>query len=139
MACRRAQSNSSSEFAAKLEIVQLLWEYGAKMNLKGGSRKETPLAVAVDSLMVDLVDFMLKNGSNPNSFDRDQRTPLHVACSIVVPSDDGTVADSSQAIARLLLLRGANFHARDARSRTPLIEAVCHRNEDLVLLLLEFG
>lgn len=82
---------------------------------------------------------MLKNGANPNSFDKDQRTPLHVACSVIVPNDDESVASYSQAIARLLLLRGANFQARDARSRTPLIEAVCHRNENLVLLLLEFG
>lgn len=57
VACRRGQGNTTMESRAKLEIVQLLWQYGAKINAKGGSRKETPLAVAVDSLMVYFLHF----------------------------------------------------------------------------------
>lgn len=60
--------------------------------------------------------------------DYDGRTCLHLA-----------VREAKLEVIKYLLLNGASVHARDRNDRSPLLEAVYARRDDVVQLLLETG
>merc|ERR1719163_267643 len=90
------------------------------------------LHAAVRSGRLQLVDYMLKKGFNPNLRDKAGRTPLHIAVDLV--RQGNSVA--SYQMARLgrddilprLLEAQADANARDAHGTTPLDAAVKYSN-----------
>ena len=83
------------------------------------------------SLQVEAVEFLLSNGANVNARNRENRTALH----LVSKSRNS----NNEKIFKLLIQKGANFHAQDQWWRTPLIEAVCSDNSEVVRWLLKAG
>ena len=86
--------------------------------------------LAVQSKKKDCVSVFLKSGLNVDTLDKDQNTPLILACSI----------NDNDEIVEFLLENGANINAKNINEITPLLEASRHINNIKVLkVLLKFG
>jgi len=108
----------------------------------------TPLGNAAKSGDAAQVQRLLDEGTDPNVRDKQGRTPLFWACSVVArhPAEDG--APDYVQVASLLLDRGATADAPDRTGRTPLLMAtagaaseygVIGADELIVRLLLAHG
>ena len=62
---------------------------------------------------MNIAELLLKNGANPDSYDKDGFTPLHLA-----------VFDSNLEKVKLLVKHGANMNIKDLEGLTPLMWAV---------------
>lgn len=76
--------------------------------------RETHLRSAASTNNVELLQFYLEKGTNPNAADHYNRTPLHLAA-----------AQGYQEIINLLLQYGADPNVRDRLGNTPLHLASC--------------
>ena len=99
-------------YNGKLEIVRALLSHGAGVNAKG-ILGQTALHLVLDGNRsgrdaIGVVRLLLENGADVNAQDSSE-TPLHLACNYGKP-----------AIARLLLIHGANANAVNIRRQTPL-------------------
>ena len=103
-----------------LGCLVLLLERGVDVNALSSSRK-TPLALAVG--VTGAVKLLLSHHADVNALSRGS-TPLHLA------SNNGCIHS-----ARLLLLAGANLHARDARGKTAADLAAAARKPRTVAFL----
>lgn len=59
---------------------------------------------------------------------QDNRTALHIACH-----------EGNTSVVHHLLLNGVSVHIRDRYDRTPLLEAVCTDNHEIINLLISCG
>lgn len=87
------------------ECLTLLLAKGADINA-GDNDGCSPLATAVSDGDIKTVEFLLRNGANVDTHDKNGRTPLHEA--------------NDAQITELLVQSGAGVNARDNRLRTPL-------------------
>jgi hypothetical protein len=101
------------------------------------------LHAAVRSGRLQIVDYMLKKGFNPNLRNKAGQTPLHIAVDLV--RQGNSVASYQMArlgrddiLPRLLEAR-ADTNVRDGKGSTPLDAAVKYSNEQTVELLVEAG
>ncbi|XP_037304830.2 ankyrin repeat and SOCS box protein 2-like isoform X1 [Pungitius pungitius] len=91
-------------------------------------KSQTALLLAAGRGNVSCVDFLLKNGANPNIYNKEGETPLFAACE--QPSED---------IVELLLRSGAQVNRCSLQGTSPLHEACRHGQLKLCRLLLEAG
>ena len=136
----------------KIEVVQLLFEAGANVNVKD-DRDRTPLHTILDisrskyRLSKDMAELLLGKGVDVNLKDKDGRTPLHLAAE----SADGDIVElllgkgakvdekddesgftalhraarfGNKNVAELLIARSADINAKDKQGHTPLYFAV---------------
>ena len=141
-----------------VEIVKLLIDHGADVNLKGEAWYG-PLHAAAMGGHVEVVKLLLDNGADVNIFHQDK--PLHFAAknghievaqillahgaSINAKGTDeysplGTAVSNLQVeMVKYLLSRGADVNAGAIYGCMPLYTAVSERNVELARLLLEHG
>ncbi|XP_046988448.1 ankyrin repeat domain-containing protein 54 [Schistocerca americana] len=93
-----------------------------------GPLNERKLRHACSTNNLDLVQALLDMGVNPNCYDDQRRSPLHLAAC-------RGYAD----VVKLLLDKGANPNQRDSLGNTPLHLAACTNNLSVVTLLLKAG
>ena len=155
-------------FRGKPEIVRLLLDHGARVNVKGYNG-EIPLHLVSqgdhESLVDDvrIAELLLERGTDVNAPDKSGWTPLHYASNNgkheiaqVLLSHDANVnaenylgetplrlaphfSQDNVRITQLLLDGGADVNAQDKRNRTPL-HAACHYGcFDIAQVLLNHG
>ncbi|XP_034942443.1 putative ankyrin repeat protein RF_0381 [Chelonus insularis] len=90
--------------------------------------RETPLHVAVDLNMSDIVDLLISNGANVNATNGLDQVPLHYAAK----SDNLNILYS-------LFNNQAKLDEQDSYGKTPLHYAVLNVNENAVDLLISNG
>ena len=109
----------------RVEIVKLLIDRGADVNLKGEAWYG-PLHAAAYGGHVEVVKLLLDNGADVNIFNHDK--PLHYA------AKNGHIE-----VAEMLIAHGADINARGMSKQTPLGTAVSNRQEEMVEYLLSKG
>jgi len=107
------------------EIVELLIERGADVNMKGEAWYG-PLHVASAGGYVDTVQLLLEHGADVNLFHHDK--PLHYA------AKHGHIE-----VAEMLLAHGAHLDAKGMDEQTPLGTAVSNGQVEMVKYLLSKG
>ena len=153
-----------------IDMARLLVKAGADVNRKYGSHGDTPLYAACqpdnisnDTARVEVIEFLLRAGADPDVASNDGETPLMLCLN--VPDGDipvltllryraGTeIRDKEGATAlfsavcnvdsrrtEILLEAESNPDARHGRdARTPLIHAVMHDSAQNVRALLRYG
>ncbi len=123
-----------------LEIVRLLIERGATVDIGKENGDRTPLLEAAGQGHVDVVKFLLSKGADVNARGKGL-TPLLLACAWgQLPA--GPPGDKTTTI-HILLENGADVNAQDESwlktGRTPLMYAVMQGNAALVQTLLGKG
>lgn len=88
----------------------------------------TLLNLASEYGQKEIVEFLIEKGSNVNTKNRAQKTPLHIACG-------GQYVD----IVRLLIKNKANVNTRCNYGTSPLIAAVSVGNFEIVKILINSG
>lgn len=91
-----------------------------------GSRKLTPLHIAVNHNNINVVKLLIAVGVNVNTPDINGETPLHAATFITLDPE----------IAKVLLGAGASVNAKDMRYYTPLHYAALYNNVNVIRILL---
>ena len=94
------------------EITTLI-NKGINLNKRAGMEYETPLMSALRCRKMNIAELLLKNGANPDSYDKDGFTQLHLA-----------VFDNNLEKVKLLVKHGANMNIKDLEGLTPLMWAV---------------
>lgn len=135
------------------EIVSLLIEKGADVDLESAFNGHTPLTLAVSQENKDAVLLLLKSGADPNKKSIKFGTPLGIAffavnremISLLIKNG----ADSSEIFliaaampkpdaAKFLLDNGADINC-ELSGQTPLISAICSSTKEMVLFLISNG
>ncbi|WP_338966784.1 ankyrin repeat domain-containing protein [Spiroplasma endosymbiont of Lonchoptera lutea] len=114
-------------FHGNLDIVKLLLENGANINLQNNNGNNA-LITAVENGHTDIVKLLLKNGADINHQNKFGITPLITAATY-----------GELDIMKLLLEKGANINHQNKFGITPLITAASHDKLEIVKLLLENG
>ncbi|XP_056450994.1 receptor-interacting serine/threonine-protein kinase 4 [Gadus chalcogrammus] len=113
---------------ANEEALKFLLLNNADPNLADG-RGSTPLHLATEKHLKPLAELLLnRRCTNVNAKDEDQHTALHCAAQ-----------NGDEAVARLLLERGAALNETDGQGRTPTYVACQHGQENVVRVLLSRG
>ena len=149
-------------FAAKrdetIDIVKLLLDYDADINLKGS---KFPLHVAAKEYCVAVLQLLIDRGADIEGADMFGRTALHLAAiwgnerSARLLIENGAaieaktllgeavlfsaVCSGSSSVVKLLLEKGANVEAIGSIGFTPLHEAARFGTADIARILLEYG
>lgn len=89
-----------------LELVKLLLQRGAKVNLPTKKGKSVPIHGACNSENPEIVRLLIAHGAKVSSKSADGQTPLH-RC-------------QNKAVAEVLIKYGASVNAKDANGYTPL-------------------
>lgn len=112
------------------EIVHLLLQHGARVNIGDGYPNYTPLCLAVSHGHATLVEMLLESGADVDArHEKDDLTALHRATS-------GANAD----IVQILLKRGANPNARGGQYHWTVLHRAASKNcAEIVQALLEHG
>lgn len=122
------------------EIVRLLVERGAVVDIGKDRDKRTPLIEAASNGYAEIVQYLIAAGADVNAVGRGL-TPLMAAC-VSGGIAFGSAGDKAKTI-RILLENGANVNVRDdswrQTGRTPLMYAVMQGDAALVQILLGKG
>jgi len=110
-----------------LEIVQMLLDAGAKVNVRSTS-KETPLMRLDQDATPELVSLLMRYGAKVNSADENGSTPLIHAAEYSTP-------EATQA----LIQAGADVNAANNRGETALMKAAERGDADTVKALIYAG
>ncbi len=115
------------------EMVSLLLQRGAKVNIRRFSDGNTPLhsCFSYTSSIKDryhTITLLLDSGADPNAKNNDSQTPLFKAWDY----EDTSVIS-------LLVHHGADINAVDSLNGTPLIYAVLDRRIDVIKALIDNG
>jgi ankyrin repeat protein len=124
--------NVVAKFGGMQDVEQVFQRDPAALN---GQDDEgmTPLACAIVQEQVDVVQFLLDKGADPNIPNKNGLTPLEHAC--------GRDKTNGMILAKLLLAKGASVNATNVTdfTITPLDWAISADNTELVKLLLDHG
>ncbi|XP_068094655.1 ankyrin repeat and SOCS box protein 10 isoform X2 [Hyperolius riggenbachi] len=116
--------------------AKLLLQYGAHINSLTEDEEFTPLHVAAQSGLMELVDLYIRYGAAVDKTSVNGETPLSVACSHPQTPEE---LERYYQVCQHLVRHGANIHARDNDSQSPLHLACKSANPQVVELLLENG
>ena len=79
-------SNTSGLFFSFISLLIFLiivkdvkWEPSHKFSAKGNKHKQTPLHFACKGHL-QIVQYLIEKGADMEAKDRDEQTPLHIAC-----------------------------------------------------------
>ncbi|CAK9147152.1 unnamed protein product [Ilex paraguariensis] len=99
-------------------------------NMLARGRMDLPLSLCFATLRGDdfLLKQLLRRGLDPNEFDNNGRTALHIAAS-----------KGNENCVLLLLDYGAHPNSRDADGNVPLWEAILNNHEPVIKLLVDNG
>lgn len=149
---------------SNFKSIQLLLSHGADVNIKN-SKEKIPLFLAVTLNHVNVVKLLIDFGSEVNDA-KYTLTPLHEAAAlnygdsyfevmrillkngaaVNAPAINGMTpmhylikCGVGSRMVRLLLSFGANFNLRDRHGNTPLYDAVCCNQTEIVQLLIDHG
>ncbi|XP_061144161.1 B-cell lymphoma 3 protein [Syngnathus typhle] len=146
------------------QLVRLLQCAGRSLDIYNNLR-QTPLHLAVITRQSDVVEALLRAGSDPSSLDRNGQTVLHLCCEyhhplclsmvLSLPSSVAclemknfqglsplhvAVLHGHRDLAAMLLVAGADVNTVDIKSgQSPLILAVESNNAEMVRFLIESG
>ncbi|KAJ6783465.1 hypothetical protein PWT90_08178 [Aphanocladium album] len=109
------------------DIVRLLIEHGAKLDVTGGPQGTSPLYMAVAVGNIEIARVLLENNANPNR-SAFWDAPLHVA-----------VRSENQEVVQLLLDAGAFTESVNCDGETPLIIAAMQGSVNIAKQLLDRG
>jgi len=90
------------------QMVEILIDNGADVNLLDNSLGQGPLHVAIERKMSRVVELLLAKGADPNLKDRKGNIPLH------------RTVKATEEIVRLLVEKGADVNAKNDKGETPL-------------------
>ncbi|KXG47633.1 uncharacterized protein PGRI_015030 [Penicillium griseofulvum] len=110
-----------------VDAVKILLKSGASTEVKGRHGR-TPLQYAVFLGREEIATALLRYKANPNCFDNDGFTPLHLA----IRSNRISIE-----FLKMLIEAGVNINQEDGNHHTPLYEAVTQGRHDAVRLLLD--
>ena len=111
------------------DVIRLLLEHGADVNMLKVDNGETPLHLAAYRGRVEVVRVLLEHGANLGAQDNQGRIPLQQA-----------VFQEAVEVIRVLLEHGSHHvGVKDNQGRTPLHYAVAHGKVEVVRVLLEHG
>ena len=105
------------------KLVELLLLKGAKIHIK--YQESTEINVAVKNGSCQIVEMLLKNGSDVNDVDSKKQTPLAYA-----------LANNRDDMVQILLKYGADINYIDYYSKTPLMYAAKTGNVAIINMLL---
>lgn len=110
--------------SGRVQLAEMLFDAGGA---------ESPQAllfalVRADSADRDVLALLRRRGADFNARDPSGQAPLHLA-----------VADGQVALAKRLILAGADPNLPDAQGRTPLSQALDRRDADLIRMLRQYG
>nr|CAH0106531.1 unnamed protein product [Daphnia galeata] len=151
----------AAKFNGETEIINLLLNHKIEIDQYDASGT-TALNYAIMASNTKVVQCLLDKGANPKRFDRNDRSPLHVAAFYtrntkiidLLLQNQGKVdinesnkfgltalhhaaKTSNHKTARHLMERGANVNCRDQRGLTPLhLAAFCAKDMDMIDLFL---
>ena len=108
-------------------MVELLMEHGADVNPSGGF---TPLMGAARGSQVELIEWLLKEGADPNAVNRNGWTALMEAAEL--ENTDGEII-------AMLIEAGAKVNARCAEGKTALMCALMWAPPATIRQLLDLG
>jgi ankyrin repeat protein/L-ascorbate metabolism protein UlaG (beta-lactamase superfamily) len=103
-------------FSGQVEVVALLLEKGADVNMKSIKNKRSPLHFAVWKGHTKVAHLLLKGGADLESKEVDGETPLHYAA-----------ASGELSVVKLLVAKGAKVNYVSRIGTTPLSYAVSRR------------
>lgn len=106
------------------EVVKVLLDHGAKVNLK--SHSMTPLLTAAWYGQDKVAELLLSKGADKESFDHSTRTPLIVAA-----------FKGYDKVVKVLLDNGANINKIDYNGDTAIFIAAWHGHDKIVQMLLD--
>lgn len=110
-----------------IEMVEMLINFGAKINARDGS-KQTPLMRVDDDATGELVDLLIRFGAKVDLADKNGNTALILAAG----SADAEVISA-------LIDAGADIRTRNKEGQTALMEAAWYSDLEAVKVLLEAG
>ena len=108
------------------DVVELLLQYGADVDIEEAETLWTPLHFAAQNGELEICRLLLEYGATIDKTTNQQETPLHV-----------TSRSGNLEIARFLIEQGADITSRHNRGWTPLHMASRHGHLDLVEIFLE--
>ncbi|KAJ0065952.1 hypothetical protein NL108_000195 [Boleophthalmus pectinirostris] len=146
------------------DLLKIYWLENRSPDIYNNLR-QTPLHLAVITQQPNMVDALLKAGSDPTSLDRNGQTALHLCCEynqreclslllshhsfstcLEMRNYEGlsplhlAVLHGHENLARMLLNAGADINAMDNKSgQSPLMHAVESNNVNMVHFLIESG
>ncbi|CAM9473319.1 unnamed protein product [Chrysoparadoxa australica] len=115
--------------AGSAECVQLLLQQG---NVDVEARNAMGMTAAHLGKTREVLEVLLAFGSSVNNVDKDQRTPLFLACAT------GRV-EIAEFLCDLLDCNGEDLSHLDKRGDSPLHAAACNGNTACLVLLLQYG
>lgn len=101
-----------------LDIVKALVKYGANQEIKENhtsTNPKTPLMAAVGANQIEVAEFLLEKGANPNAGDDDGWAPLHSA-----------TANGNLRMVKALVKYGATVDVKTETGTTPLMMFLMH-------------
>ncbi len=124
-------------------------ESGAQVAITNADQ-QTPLHLAAERGMTNLVELLLSKGADPRARENDRfdnvrkgMTPLHLAAwlpqSVVGNTPSGYPRVAQDRVVAVLLKAGADVNGRDEAGRTPLLLALQAANDAAVRLLVDAG
>lgn len=110
-----------------IEIVELLLDFGAKVNARDAS-KQTPIMRLDDDATPDLVGLLIRHGAKVNLKDDNGDTVLILASGAVKPD-----------VLKALIDAGADVRAANKQGQTALMEAAENDDLESVKVLIDAG
>jgi hypothetical protein len=114
--------------AANLEIVRLLLDFGAKVNVRDEEGR-TPLMRLDEDATPELVDLLASHGAKLNLADKEKNTPLIIG----IENNIGT------SVVEAMIRAGADVRMANKEGTTALMNAAGDNNFEMVKLLVEAG
>ena len=108
-----------------VESIKILLEKGAIIDAKTSMVQETPLQLAVQQNMVDVIEILFDNNADIETLNYAQETPLFTA-----------IRFGRKEAFNFMLDKGAKYDILNAEGATPLVVAIeLHRKEMVIRLL----
>jgi quinoprotein dehydrogenase-associated probable ABC transporter substrate-binding protein len=122
--------------------IKVLLAHGANMQALGPNGFD-PLAFAIEERKYEAAKTLIDAGAKVNVAVGEQRlTPLMIAVAESAPAEGAIFVPSSTRpidIAKILIDKGADVHAKDKNGMTALMVAASHNNAPMIGLLLQSG